>query len=269
MARRRFRRFKRRRSRLMRRRYGGKRRMGGRRRLKYYQTGIKMPRVKSVGALFPQKLRMKCRAQTDWVLNTANAGFQGEIIVKLNSLYLPFLYVDGAGAAAGSADTFQQLAGPPTASTKPYALWRVYGARVRIQIMNGAVLGLLKYRGIADPVATDGTVHPTDPLYAVTWQQNLPTVNTIIGSNGAQNRPTTVLNRYFSIPKTYGVSDTEFWANAIFCGGGVATNPAATLWWNSQVFSNTGALLAVSSAQYRVTCVYYVQFEYRSQQSLP
>lgn len=224
-------------------------------------------RIKDIRGLYPPRLRCKCRAQTDWVLNTANAGFQGEIVVKLNSCLLPFNYVDGAGAAAGSAETWKQLVGAG-GSSLPYAFWRVYGCKLKIQIMNGAVLGLLLYRGVADPVPTNGLVHPTDPLPAVTWNQNLPVRNTLIGSNGAQNRPTTVLNRYFDIVKVYGLEPEEFWGNSTYGGNGL-NNPGTTYWWNSQVFSNTGALLAVSSAQYRVTATYYVEFYIRNMVGIP
>lgn len=223
----------------------------------------RMGKIRTARGLYPPKLRLSVRAQTPWLSQSANAGFQGNVKVKLNSLFNPFTFVDnGPGAYNADAELMALLVGDSLTSERPYTNYRVYGCHLKIEVMNTGAYGAVVYRGIADPLPTNGAVAPAlvAPMDNVIMQ-TLPWTEQVLGPIGAMSRPKTVLNRYFNIPKIYGINQAEFWALDVYSAA-TAANPALTYWWNSYVSDlDNGRLAIAKSVYYRVKATYYVQFE--------
>lgn len=248
-----------------------------RRRVRRYRAFTKGSlRTMTLRGLFPPQLHMKCHASSQWMTNTANAGFQAVIQVKLNSLTSPFTHCDATGGPyLNSATAYQQLVGANAVTQCPYNVYLVYGCKLSIQLMNAGANAVILYTGYFDPVSTNGVVAPTVITAGAggvkgTWNlnQNLPWRETVIGSNNAMDRPYKVVSRYFDIPKCLGIPREQYFTSSGNQGGTV-TNPLTTYFWNSRAFLSTYSALGATALNYRIHCTYYCRFLWLNRTLMP
>lgn len=252
------------------------------------------PRVKNVSSYFPKVAMVTVGMRSEWNGNSNSAGNSGRIVIPLNGLFQPFLYVDTTGGWGSITDlppyTYVKAVGSAgtgllssVVAGGAYCQYKVYGCQVEVELCNTSAIQVM-FRGFAEDFANIfGTLPPALSTIRNVIDNQRFGFDVMVPASTGQDKPV-IWKKYYKIkdvlqlPKSIfngdegsnenndsiaisniGVGSASWRPSAAGINDG--ENPPHMALFNGRVLSMAGTSLSGTPATvfWRIKLKYYVQ----------